>query len=438
MRLLALALACTAADPSGEDSAPVDSAPADAGGPAGTTLFLLTLDTIRGDHVTTTSMPFLRELATEGLELPDVATHTWTYPGIGAVLSGRHPSTWNASAFDDNQDEDFPFTLGTELPLVAEALEAQGWATAYWSSNDIAATSVGLERGYGQYTAFDEGQTVEQAEGIVEWAEAHAEQSRLVHLHVNDAHSPYDLLSSSCEAEVLAMNDGGCRWDFVNSNDDSLFANLAVRSGEFSEASTDYEACRAVLAAAYACEVRAQDEALADTWAALKASGALGDTFTAVVVDHGEALLDPFTNHGFDPRLPVTAGWGLLHWPGHLDAGVLDTPATQEDILPTVEQLLAIDFGMTFTGVPVFEIPASRVRTTFYIGAPPGEPKGQVHSATDAQYQFILGVSGQCDLFDHQADPGETRNLCLEGQVPPDNLATAVAEQQSATAGWGE
>ena len=324
MSILAFALACT--DPGGHtDSAPVH----DTAGSSGTTLFLLTLDTIRGDHVTAELMPFLRELTAEGLEITDLSTHTWTYPGIGAVLSGRHPSTWGAAAFDDNQDDDFPFTLGTDLPLLAEALESQGWATAYWSSNSIAATSVGLERGYGQYTAFEEGQTVAQAPSIVAWAEAHASQSRLVHLHVNDAHSPYDLLSSSCEAEVLAMNDGSCRWDFVNSNDDSLFANLAVRSGEFSEASTDYEACRAVLSAAYACEVRAQDEALAATWATIEASGALGDTLTVVVVDHGEALLDPFTNHGFDPRRPVTQGWGLFHWPGHLDAGVLDTRATQ-------------------------------------------------------------------------------------------------------------
>lgn len=440
---LFLVLSCTgnppspggdAAGDSGADSADSGTTPA----LEGTTLVLLTLDTIRGDHVTSEHMPFLAGLAADGLQLPDLATHTWTYPGIGAVLSGRHPTTWGAAAFDDNQDDDFPYTLGTDLPLLAEVLSGQGWATGYWSSNRIAADAVGLERGYGSYTDYEEGHTAAQAEGIVSFVRANAASSRLVHLHVNDAHSPHDLLSTTCEAEVAALNDGTCRWDFVNSNDDSLFANLAVRSGEYDSSSSDYDACRQLIAAAYACEVRAQDEELAATWAVMEGEGVLDDALVVVVVDHGEALLDPWTNHGFDPRRPVTAGWGLVYWPGRVDPGVLEVPATQEDIVPTVEALLGDDWGMEPTGTSVFDLPTERIRTTFYIGAPPGQARGQVHAATDGQYHFILGVTGQCDLFDVVADPAETRNLCLEGQRAPDNLGAALAEQQALTAGWGE
>jgi hypothetical protein len=63
-----------------------------------TTLVLLTLDTVRGDHIGA-STPFLTEMASEGLELADLDTHSWTYPGIGAILTGRHPAAWGIASW---------------------------------------------------------------------------------------------------------------------------------------------------------------------------------------------------------------------------------------------------------------------------------------------------------------------------------------------------
>ncbi|MBM4366367.1 MAG: sulfatase-like hydrolase/transferase [Deltaproteobacteria bacterium] len=421
-------LACTGAD----GDAALDSREAGGGG---RTLILLTLDTVRADHVTGEHMPWLSALAAGGLVVPDLATHTWTYPGIGAVLSGRHPSAWGEASWEDQRDEEYPFALSPEVPLLAEILGERGWATAYWSANRIAADGTGLERGYDSFTLFDEGATPAAAAEIVAWWEENRALDRLVHLHVNDAHSPYDLHADSCAAEVSAVNDGTCHWDFVDNNEDSLFANLDGREGSFTPESEDYAACVALIQAAYACEVRRQDDDLATTWATLEAAGVTTTALVAVVIDHGEALLDPYTNHGFDPRLPVTAGWAAFAGPG-LSPEQLPVPATQEDVVPTLEALLGEDWGQDWTGADVRTLGSDRVRTTFYIGEPPGQPRGQVHSARDTRYHYIRGTTGQCELYDLVADPGELTNLC-DGTEPSKQLLDAVDAQEAAVEGFG-
>lgn len=432
------------ADETGADSAPDTHGDTDSGGDTSgpddppPTLILITLDTLRGDHVGELT-PFLREMAAGGLELRDLDTHTWTYPGIGAVLTGVHPALWGIEAWTpDPAPDDMPYQLPDSIPTLAERLAALGWATAYWNSNGIAGSKSGLDRGYGFTVEYTEGFTTGQATAMADWLADQRGLPRFLHLHVNDPHSPYDLFSDTCAEEVAALDDGTCRWDFVDVNEDSLFANDEVRDGRFTEASEDYEACRAVLAAAYACEVRFQDEVLRVVWDALSAEGDLDDALTLFVVDHGEGLLDPWTNHGFDPRMPVIDGWGLVHWPGHVSPGVNTLPTAQEDILPTITALLDLDLGIDATGFPVEEVPADRVRTTFHGGMLPSVGRwGDVWSAHDPQYHYIVDSFGGCALYDHAADPGELVNLCAEGTVP-EPLSTAIDELRTITEGYNE
>jgi hypothetical protein len=328
--------------------------------------------------------------------------------------------------------------LAEDQFTLAQALGARGWESAYWSSNPIAADKSGFDRGYGTYTEYEPGETVQVGAGVARWLSEHRSAPRFVHVHVNDPHSPYNLTSEDCVAEVEAADDGVCRWDFVGSNDDSLFANDDVRDGSFSSRSTDYAACRALLAAAYRCEVVRQDDDLHEMWERAGASGELADALTIVATDHGEGLLDPWTNHAFDLRMPALDGWGLVHWPGHVAPGRSDLPVSQEDLVPTIAELLALDLPLETTGVAVDQVPEDRVRTSFYGGPLPGLYTWErVDSAHDASRHYVTDTLNSCRLYDRVADPAETVNLC-GAETPPQSLIDAVAEQQALTTGYSE
>lgn len=407
-------------------------------GPTPTTLVLVTFDTLRGDYVGEPT-PFLQELTAEGLELRDLDTQAWTYPGIGALITGLHPVEWGVESWSFDPDAgELPYWLGSDVTTLAEALSAEGWATAYWSSNPIAADKSGFYRGYDKYTEYDPGETVGIGREAREWLERHREQPRFLHLHVNDPHSPYSLTAESCAGEVDAVNDGTCRWDFVETNEDSLYANDSVRDGSFSPESEDYEACVTLIETAYRCEVERQDEDLRAAWDALSSSGEIDDALTVFATDHGEALLDPFTNHSFDLRMPVLDGWGLVRWPGHVEPGVNELPVSQEDIVPTILDLLALDVGMTTSGFPVAEVPEDRIRTAFFGGPLPGAYYwDHVRSAYDADRHYIVDTTGACWLYDRVNDPAELTNLC-PGEEPPANLVEAIAALDAATVGYSE
>lgn len=399
------------------------------------TVFLLTLDTFRGDHVGA-STPFLEEMAAEGLVLQDLDTYTWTYPGVGAILTGRNPSAWGVGSWTwDPEAGDLPYQLEDDVTTLAEALGALGWESAYWSSNNIAADLSGFSRGYGRFRSYDPGDTVGVGLEVARWLSEHTDAPRFVHVHVNDPHSPYNLTDEACVAEVEAADDGVCRWDFVRDNQDTLTANGDVRDGTFSSASTDYAACRNLIETAYRCEILRQDADLRTMWVRAGAGGALDDALTVIATDHGEALLDPWTNHAFDLRMPAMDGWGLVHWPGRVAPGTNTQPVAQEDLVPTMAGLLGVELGMETTGMPVDEVPDDRIRTAFFEGPlPAGYPWTRFDSAYDATRHYIVSSRGDCELYD-RALPAELQNLC-DVESPPTALVDAVAEQQALTAGY--
>lgn len=446
---LPLLLACVAierpvdSDPGVDTDTARDTAdpwtpePDDTGDARPYTLVLVTLDTVRGDHIGVDT-PFLAELAAQGLELRDLDTHSWTYPGIGAVLTGVHPADWGIESWSFTPtSDDMPYAFAESIPTLAELLSARGWATAYFTSNGIAGEKSGLDRGYALAVEYLEGQTPSHARAMADWLADNRERHRFLHLHVNDPHSPHDLTSDVCAAEVAAVDDGTCRFDFVAVNEHSLIANDAVREGELSPESEDYEACRLVLQTAYRCEIRRQDEDLRAVWDVISAEGDLDGALSVFVIDHGEALLDPWTNHGFDLRMPVLDGWGLVHWPGHVESGVNTLPTAQEDILPTIDALLGLELGVSTGGHPVDEVPSDRIRTTFFGGPLPSAAGqwGSVYSAHDQAMHYVIDTFGRCGLYDLAADSGELASLCDEREIPA-HLAAAVQDLQARTRGY--
>ncbi len=418
-------------DSAAGDSGPDDSSPEEA---RPLRVLLLTIDTMRADHVKADHMPWLTGLGAEGVVWENAWGQTWTPSGIGTVLSGHNPATWGIESYVRGEESRAP-TLSTAVPLLAETLANAGWATASWSANGMASDVTGLDRGIGYLKMFGEGQTPAMVPEILEWAEANSTSNQLIHLHVNDLHDPYSLWASTCADAMNALPLDACAYDWVSHDDrGTLTVDDDLAAGTWGPSSADYGTCKASMEALYACEVRYQDDSLAEAWALLADAGFLDGTLVVIAADHGEGLLDPWANHSFDLRAPVTRNWVLVWDPTRVSPGIVSAPMGQDDIVPSIQGLLGADFGMASTGVPYWEATDDRLITSFWVGPPPGAGMTEEHrnGVVGGGFHFLRYGTKEL-LYDLEADPNE--QVDLSGTVAvPTALSEAMAAQEALTA----
>jgi arylsulfatase A-like enzyme len=416
------------------DGGPQDSSASSDTSTASRRIVLLTLDTIRADHVTLETMPWLTGLASEGLVWTNTWGESWTYSAIGEILSARNPATWGIDSYDHENEGSGPAQIGDDVRLLAEELTDRGWATAFWSSNDVAGSATNLHRGYGLAELFSEGKTEAVIPEIVQWSKDNAGTDQLIHLHVNDAHDPYDLVAESCAEAVAALPVDECRYDFASlEKKDTIHASDDIARGQWGASSSDYEACREVILGEYGCEVRYQDDALAASWDLLNEGGVLDGAIVVIALDHGEGMLDPWANHAFDIRSTTTRNWVMFWAPGVVTPGEWDAPMGQDDIVPSLEFILGDDFGLESTGMPWMDATEDRVITGYWMGLPPTQPtEVNRHYAYGNGFQYIRASDGVEMLYDVNADPNEQTDLIGTVEVPA-ALSAAIDAQELLT-----
>ncbi len=140
--LALLALVASAALPAcGEPSA---DAP-----PAHPNVLLVSLDTLRADHLDAygyerETAPHLARLAADGALFERcLAVANWTLPTHATLFTGLHPAVHGVEEHDDR--------LSRDVPTLAEAFAAAGYDTAGWYSNPFVGERFGFVRGFGSY-----------------------------------------------------------------------------------------------------------------------------------------------------------------------------------------------------------------------------------------------------------------------------------------------
>lgn len=392
-------------------------------------IILLTLDATRADRFTDEHMPFLMARAREGTVLNNHWSHSWTYPGVGSMLTGLAPVHWDDASWGRGETGSETATLSAEVPLLAAKLLGQGWATAYWSSSVVASTGTELHRGYESFTAFQRGNGVDEFPSMISWLQETQDKPQLLHLHSNDVHSPYDQTDPACIDNVESADNGSCRYDFRHDHDVTFEANEDVAAGAFGPEESDYQACVDLLVAAYDCGVRSQDSVLEALWKELGDAGFLKGAIVVVATDHGEGLLDPYTNHAFDMRLPVTKSWAMFWAPGLVPVETITTPTDAIDITPSTLMWANTTIDVDFDGIPYTEATDDRLLLHFWFGSPPGQNPAIIDDGYLDGFHYIQYSTGAQLLYDVVADPGELRNLLDEGGTAPEGLIEAVQAQ---------
>ncbi|MCB9743550.1 MAG: sulfatase-like hydrolase/transferase [Alphaproteobacteria bacterium] len=200
--LCLLLIACSGEAPSPEALAPVEPPPAPAG--PRPSLVLVTLDTTRADRVgaygyAQAHTPTIDQLAQEGLRFERAyATVPLTTPSHSSMFTGLYPTRHGVHTNGDA-------LLPEELTTLAEALQAEGWATGASVAAFVTTRIWNLDQGFDAY--FDdippqgraetrwsrERPADEVVDDALAWLETLPEdQPFFLWVHVYDAHHPYE------------------------------------------------------------------------------------------------------------------------------------------------------------------------------------------------------------------------------------------------------
>lgn len=275
-------------------------------------VFLITIDTLRADHVgcygdKQIETPTLDALAADGIRFTHAFTHSpITNTSHATILTGLLPSVHGVT--------DFGVPLAPIHLTWAELLKQQGYHTAAFIGAvilDSNALAPGLDRGFDFYDNFPAKTATKERWGRLErrgmtvvqhaeaWLDKHRIGPRFVWVHLYDPHDPYEPPPPFSEKYKGRLYDG---------------------------------------------EIAYADSALAYFIATLKKSGAYENAVIVVVGDHGEGLGEHAEEtHGlflYDSTLHVPL---ILKMPRGTHRGlVIDSQVRTTDILPTVLDLTNI------------------------------------------------------------------------------------------------
>jgi choline-sulfatase len=436
MRSLLLLFAAAAVACGGGTQPPPPPAAAPASGPPQHVL-LVTIDTLRADHMSLhgyprATTPFLEQLASQSVVF-DRAIVQWpkTGPSFASMWTGRYP-----------QSTGLTHQAATRVPasytVLPELFQRLGYRTAAVVSNAVLARKLGWDHGFDEFHESWEASGSELSDDPFEyrrWVNAHrvneialplldrlaSAPRSFVWIHYSDPHAPYTL------PEGVENPFVGDAWDVGEA-----VVELPSPRGK---AIGDERSLRFYVRQ-YDANILVVDRAIAALVDHARSRGMLGtDDLLVVTADHGESLGE----HGYHlahGRLPynTTAHVPLLfHAPGHLGSGRRIPDVVElTNLYPTLATLAA---------APAAEVPTDlegRSLLPWMLPQPPGpELAGQLTHAfseaggghSDAHFRSVQEARWklvfrppreraadqiQWELYDLEADRLETRNVAAE------------------------
>jgi len=356
-------------------------------------VFLITIDTLRADHVHCygyehIQTPALDSLAKDGIRFAQAFTPSpITNTSHTSILTGLLPSTHGVT--------DFAVPLTATHPSWAELLKKGGYHTAAFIGAvilDSKTLAPGLDRGFDFYDNFPEHPQTKSRWGRVErrgmdvvqhaetWLSAHPAGPHFVWVHLYDPHDPYEPPPPYSQRYKDRLYDG---------------------------------------------EIAYADAALATFVAYLRKQGWYENAIVIVVGDHGEGLGEHREDtHGIFLYDSTTHVPLIVKLPGRdSQNSVVDAQVRTTDILPTVIDLLGVP-----APTPYFEGKQAPPRTAL------GETDyplrfgwAPLRSVRAEGFKFI--EAPRPELYDLHSDPAELKN----GYQPWD---ATVQKFRGMLAGW--
>lgn len=385
---------------------------------------LVTIDTLRADHLQLyrpdgVPSPAIELLAAEGITFTEAHSPApWTLPGLGSILTGVSPAVHGAIRPGG--------VLPEELPTLAGFLRRHGYRTAAVVKNPNLNRQTSLQRDFDLYRSFPRtlglslGSKLlrKLAPGIprldvgsasltdlaIRFVDEHRDEPFFLWVHYFDPHSPYTPPARLCpEGDAPPGLERG------------LLSANEIRDGY--EVLTAEE--RRWVQGLYRGEIRWMDENLARLWGALERAGLWDEALILLTSDHGEEFWEHkgfFHGHTLHRELlqvPL-----VVKLPHARVRAEIDRRVTTESVTPTLLELTGVPFRPErFTAASL----APHWRQADAIEnrepAPPMLATGIIYHenqtalVTDEVKYIRWEISGSEELYDLTSDPFERHSL---------------------------
>jgi len=381
--------------------------------PESSNVFLITIDTLRADHVGCygdhqAHTPNLDALAHEGVLFQTAVSQVpLTLPSHCSIMTGTYPPMHGVR-------DNLGYTLGDEPPTLASLLQKKGYETAAFVGAEVLDPQRGLNRGFDIYSSpfhrkatrdnpllFNLQDLQRRGEEVVNdalgWMRAEprgAGKPFFVWIHLYDPHTPYD----------------------------------------------PPEPFRSLLRSRYDGEIAYADEAVGKFLAYLREHSLYDSTLIVATSDHGESFGEHAEyTHGYfiyDTTLLVPL---IIKPPAR--SGVIprrvEVPVRSIDIAPTITQILGLPSVPSMQGSGLLSLMmgragASPTGVAYSESYYPGEfGWSPLRSVRGGRYKYI--DAPKPELYDLVADPQEAHNLngtrrdvALELKSQFDNLVARI------------
>lgn len=398
-------------------------------------LLLITVDTLRADHLSAwgyprPTSPRIDRLAAQGVRFA-AAQVQWpkTGPSFASMFTSTYPK-------DNGNVRQIGIPLPCDFTTLAERLQRGGYQTRAVVANGALAREFNFDQGFDAYVeawkeAHPAGGDPIRAENVTRLALAAAEgfeagRPWFLWVHYIDPHFPY---------EAPRPWRGRFQGDELDQRDDRRIRLLDKHSNQMNgigrrQTIGDQDRL-AFYVARYDAEIAYADEQIGVLLDGLEAVDRMADTLTAFTSDHGESLGEHhyYFDHGrfaFQTCLHVPF---VLAWPGRIEPGVEHRPVEMLDLAPTLLEAAGLlepggDFAQGSSLWPVLTGQAPPDSPVFAEGgtATHGnwiktvrEGRFKVHhTRMGGEQRWIGGPGVDLVLYDLEADPGETTNLAAD------------------------
>lgn len=385
----------------------ISALPAFAGAAPARNLLVITIDTLRADHLgcygyKQIRTPNIDALASDGFRFEHAfAVVPVTLPSHTTIFTGTYPMYSGMHDFGDNK-------LNATQPTLASVLKQQGYATGAVVASAVLDSRFGLNRGFDFY--YD-----------------HFDFNRMQESNLDEMERPGDVVADQA-LDWLSKNSQGKFFFWMHLYD----PHYPYRPpSPFSEEYKDRP---------YDGEIAFADGQVGRVIRFLKEKGLYQNTVIILSGDHGESLGEHGEKtHGFfiyNATLHVPL---ILHLPGQTAGKVVSANASLADLMPTALQSLNVAVPGEVQGrslLPLIKDEKDAAARGLY--AESFLPRihfnwSELRGLETERYHFI--DAPKPELYDLQKDPGETQNLITQKKAVADEIRaqlTTVIRQYSA------
>jgi arylsulfatase A-like enzyme len=385
-------------------------APAPSPVPARSNVLLITIDTVRADHLSLygyrrTTSPSIDALAASAIVFERAYTY-WpkTRGSMVILLTGREPSE---NGYSRSHPVLFPFNK-----TLASILAGAGYETAAAVDNSNIAAKNGYSLGFRSYRETwqepDLKSEDERGKAITDSAlrllrNPPSDRPFLLWLHYVNPHAPY---TPPPPFDSRFLDSGAGKGPVLPTVSD-FHGGIHKEWAEAARGHHDLP----YFVAEYDGEIATADAEVGRVLDGLKASGGWDKTVILLTSDHGESLGEHnyYFDHGedvFDPCLRIPL---VLRVPGARPGRRQDAASTL-DVLPTLLDAVKVSYPPGLPGKSLLE-PSSGERRLF------AQNDRDLAASFDGSFSLIASpdpAGTRYALYDRLKDPGETRDVSKE------------------------